>query len=126
MKAFQAHATGATVTALTARAAARKFFERFPTRRKCNVIEGTVDGPFFSIRYGRKSAGEWPQSWRDVTKKTVETLPDVAIALTGTGEPIAAVEAPREGTIDDRYDIYVESMRVLGQPAKTLDEWLNS
>jgi hypothetical protein len=99
VKAFQAHAKGATVVAMTARAAARKFFERFPNRRKCSVIEGTVDGPFFSVRYGRvNNVGEWPQSWRDVTKAQVETLPDVAIALTGKGEPIAGIEETRETT----------------------------
>jgi hypothetical protein len=75
VKAFQAHASGATATAETPRAAAEKFFTTYPTRRKCNVIEGTVDGPFFTIKYGRKSAGEWPQSWKDITKKTVDTLP---------------------------------------------------
>ncbi len=76
MKAFQAYSKGATVTEPTPRAAAVKFFERFPTRRKCNVIEGTVDGIFFSIRYGRKSLGEWPQSWKDITKKTASELPE--------------------------------------------------
>jgi len=30
------------------------------------------------------------------------------------------------GTLADRYAIYVEAMRALGQPAKTFDEWLNS
>ena len=98
MKAFQAYAKGATVVALTARAAARKFFERFPNRRKCNVIEGEADGLFFSIRYGRKSEGEWPQSWRDITKGQVETLPDVATCLTGNGPAIVAIEEPRETT----------------------------
>lgn len=75
MKAFQAHAKGSTAVAATPRAAAAKFFERYPDRRKCSVIEGEENGPFFTVRYGRKSAGEWPQSWKDITKKTVETLP---------------------------------------------------
>lgn len=75
MKAYQAHAKGTTATAETPRAAAEKFFKNFPDRRKCNVIEGETDGVFFTIKYGRKSAGEWPQSWTDITKKTVETLP---------------------------------------------------
>jgi hypothetical protein len=125
MKAFRAYAKGQSVTALTARAAAGKFFRTYPARRKCNVTEGEIDGAFFVTKF-TIGKGERPQSWSDVTKKTVETLPDVAICLTGKGEPIVAVETPREGTIDDRYGIYAESMRALGQPAKTLDEWLNS
>jgi len=76
VKAFKAYADGANNTAATPREAAAKFFEQNPKRRKCNVIEGTVDGPFFTVKYGRKSLGEWPQSWKDITKKTVETLPN--------------------------------------------------
>lgn len=90
MKAFQAYAKGASVTGITPRAAARKFFERFPERRKCNVTEGETDGMFFTVRYGRN---ERPQRWTDVTKKMVETLPE-NIFIKGTGEPIAAIEAP--------------------------------
>jgi hypothetical protein len=92
-KAFQAHAKGTTFTAATPRAAAVGFFERYPDRRKCNVIEGTVDGPFFSIRYGRKSAGEWPQSWSDVTKKTAPTLPDTQHAENVSSEKVSQVPA---------------------------------
>lgn len=92
MKAFRAYADGASVTALTARAAARKFFEQYPTRRKCNVTEGETDGAFFVVRLSLL-AGKKLQSWKDVTKKTAETLPDVATCLTGKGEPIVAVEA---------------------------------
>lgn len=77
MKAFQAHATGATATAETPLAAAEKFFKAYPTRRKCSVIEGTVDGPFFSVRYGSKAKGEWPRSWKDVTQKTARELPNL-------------------------------------------------
>jgi hypothetical protein len=76
-KAFQAYANGCTVTASSARKAAQKFFETFKGKRKCNVTEGTVDGPFFTVVYGRASDGEWPQRFTDVTKKTIETLPDV-------------------------------------------------
>lgn len=77
-KAFQAYASGAgTATAQSARKAAQKFFATFPGKRKCTVTEGTVDGIFFTVVYGRASDGEWPQRFADVTKKTVDTLPDV-------------------------------------------------
>lgn len=79
MKAFQAYSTGGfKATAETARKAADKFFADFPTKRKCNVIEGKVDGHFFTVTYGQRSKGEWPMSFKDVTKKTVSTLPDVS------------------------------------------------
>lgn len=77
MKAFQAHGTGCTATAETPLAAATKFFAAYPTRRKCSVIEGNVEGPFFQVRYGSKAKGEWPRSWKDVTKKTLNTLPNL-------------------------------------------------
>lgn len=81
MKAYQAYAAGGfAVTRETPQKAARAFFERFPGKRKCNITEGTVDGECFSVRYGRKSAGEWPASWRDITKKQVALLPDTAAA----------------------------------------------
>lgn len=69
--AFQAYAKGDRATADTAFDAARIFFERFPNRRKCNLIEGTTDGKFFTVVYG-KGAG---RSFKDVTKKTAENLP---------------------------------------------------
>lgn len=75
MKAYQAHANGCTVTRDTPRAAAISFFETFPNKRKCNVVEGKTDGNFFVVSYGRPSLGQWPSSWRDVTKKTADTLP---------------------------------------------------
>lgn len=30
------------------------------------------------------------------------------------------------GTLEDRYDIYVQAMTDLGLPYKTFDQWLNS
>ena len=75
MRSFQAYSNGRTVTAETAKGAALAFFERFPTARKCNVIEGQQDGHFFTVTYGRASNGEWPQSWKDVTKKQTADLP---------------------------------------------------
>lgn len=72
-KAFRAYAPGnVSVTAPTPRAAAQALFERYPNKRKCNVIEGVLDGIHFETRYNPKA---WPQSWKDVTKKTLDTLP---------------------------------------------------
>lgn len=113
MKAFQAHAKGNTATAATPRAAAEKFFKNFPTRRKCSVIEGEENGIFFTIKYGRKSQGEWPQSWKDVTPRTVADLPDTATA-----------PAPVDGGLQDRYDIYAANTPE--RPVKTFDEWLSA
>lgn len=82
-KAFGATANGAAiVTASSARKAAEQFFERFPDRHKCTVTEGVEDGLFFTITYGRSSTGEYPQSYKDVTKKTLATLPDVDYPVT--------------------------------------------
>lgn len=75
MKAYQAYGPAGRVTAPTPQMAALEYFAKFPTARKCNVIEGKTDGAFFTIRYGRASTGEWPQSWHDVTKKTAAHLP---------------------------------------------------
>lgn len=76
MKAFQAYSKHGKILAVTPRLAALAFFKHFPKARKCNIIEGEKDGVFFTVRYGRASAGEWPQSFKDVTKKTIDTLPD--------------------------------------------------
>jgi hypothetical protein len=76
MKAFQAHAKGGSVTATTPRAAALAFFERYPNRRKCSITSGEADGHFFTVRYGRASLGDWPQTWADVTRRTAVDLPD--------------------------------------------------
>ena len=70
--AFQAHAKGDCCTRETARDAASAFFELFPNRRKCNVIEGKVNGAFFTVEY---SPNARPRSFKDVTKKTLDTLP---------------------------------------------------
>lgn len=73
-KAFQATGKAGSVVRQTAREAAVAYFESFPTSRKCNVVEGHTDGPFFVITYGRKSEGKWPLSFKDVTKKQAHTL----------------------------------------------------
>lgn len=75
MKAFQAYGKAGKVTCGTAREAAQTYFQRFPQSRKCDVIEGSSAGPFFTVRYGRASEGDWPQSFKDVTKKTAGDLP---------------------------------------------------
>lgn len=74
--AFKAYAKDGHVTAETPRKAAEAFFSRFPTKRKCDVIQGEHDGLFFTVKYGRLSLGQWPQQFKDVTKKTAATLPD--------------------------------------------------
>lgn len=73
--AFQAYGKAGRVTADTPRAAAVEYFARFPASRKCNVIEGTQDGPFFTVSYGRASEGKWPSSYKDVTKRAAAGLP---------------------------------------------------
>lgn len=73
MKAFQAYATGGfCVTCSSARLAAVAFFEKFPTKRKCNITGGVLDDNFFCVTY---KAGAMPERWVDVTKKTLHTLP---------------------------------------------------
>lgn len=72
MKAYQAYAKGSTATAATPRKAAEKFFSDFPTKRKCDVIEGEANGLFFTVSYGNV----WPLSWKGVTKKNSIELPD--------------------------------------------------
>jgi len=75
MRAFQAYGTAGRVTEPTARAAALAYFDRYPTSRKCSVVAGEEDGVFFTVTYGRASLGQWPESYKDVTKKTAATLP---------------------------------------------------
>lgn len=74
---FQAHATGVRSTyADTPRGAALNFFNAHPTKRKCDVIECWDDGVSLVIKFGNP----WPKSWKGITKKTADTLPDT---LTG-------------------------------------------
>lgn len=78
MKAFRAYARKYTSkTAATPKQAAEEFFAANPGARKCNVTEGKIeftDGhEFFVTAYGRE---DWPQSWKDVTKKTAGALVD--------------------------------------------------
>ncbi len=60
----------------TPRQAARAFFAAYPNKRKCDIVEGVQDGFFFTVTYGRASAGEWPRTYDDVTKGGIDALPD--------------------------------------------------
>lgn len=75
-KEFQAYGKAGRVTKATPRQAAMAYFQQFPTSRKCDIVEGETDGNFFTVKYGRASNGEWPQSFKEVTKKTASELPD--------------------------------------------------
>lgn len=70
--AFQAYAESNNCTHETAQGAVIAFFQQFPKRRKCNIIEGKIDGSFFSVAYGPNNR---PRSFKDVTKKMIDTLP---------------------------------------------------
>ena len=74
VKAFKAHGKAGHVTRETAKAAALAFFAEFPSSRKCNIIQGEIDGGFFFVTYVKSSNGEWPMSYKDVTKKTVHQI----------------------------------------------------
>lgn len=76
MKQFRAYANGGAATiAETPKAAAVAFFAANPNKRKCDIVAGVKDGQFFTVSYGRASLGEWPESYKDVTKKTAQSLP---------------------------------------------------
>ena len=76
MKQYQAYADGCRVTENTPKQAAISFFNAFPNKRKCSIIEGESDGYFFTVSYGRSSTGGWPYSAKDITKKTLNNLPE--------------------------------------------------
>ena len=74
--AYRASAKGGFgVTADTPKKAAQAFFAQFPEKRKCNILQGEVEGQFFVVKYGQKSQGEWPASFKDISKKQVDGLP---------------------------------------------------
>ena len=75
-RAFQAYGPAGQRTASTPRAAARAYFDAFPRSRKCSVIEGESDGPFFTMKFGRASHGEWPRTFPAVTPKGGDALPE--------------------------------------------------
>lgn len=75
MKAYQAYGKPGRVTSeQSPYHAAAAYFAKFPKSTKCNIVAGEHDGYFFTVAYGRKSAGEWPESYRDVTKKSMHTV----------------------------------------------------
>jgi hypothetical protein len=75
MKAYQAYAKGGfKVTAPNPHDAAFMFFKQFPNKRKCNIIEGNQEGGFFTITYGISLQGQWPKSYKDVTRATIRDL----------------------------------------------------
>jgi hypothetical protein len=75
MKAYQAYGKAGRVTSeKSPRDAAAAYFENFPKSTKCNVVSGETDGHFFTVKYGRYTTGEWPESYKDVTKKTIQNL----------------------------------------------------
>lgn len=72
--AFRAYASGDCCTRETAREAASEFFAQFPNRRKCNVTEGKIEGDFFVVAFSSNPKVRG-RSFKDVTKKMVDTLP---------------------------------------------------
>lgn len=78
---FQAYAEGCRITAESPRAAAEAFFKSFPKKRRCSIAEGTVDGHFFTVAYSLNSQGQKPQSFRDVTKSHIASLPGKPAAV---------------------------------------------
>lgn len=84
VKAFRAYAGSKYLSRVadTPKKAAEAFFASNPGARKCDVIQGVIettdDVGFFVVKYGRASEGDWPQSFKEVTKKTAATLPDTA------------------------------------------------
>ena len=72
--AFKAYAKDCAINAETPHAAAVAFFDTFPNKRKCNIIEGVVDGVFFTVTFGLTRGGKWPSCYKDVTRKTLINL----------------------------------------------------
>ena len=72
MKAFKAYGKAGHVTRGTPRGAAWAYFAEFPASRKCSVIEGETDGPFFVTTYSPVRAHFYA---KDVTKNQVAELP---------------------------------------------------
>ena len=80
MKAYQAYSKHGSVTELTPKQAAQVFFSHFPSARKCNITQGETDGQFFTVTYGNRFSNcGMPESWKDVSKKQVNDLPNNAV-----------------------------------------------
>lgn len=75
MNKYQAYSKGAiSKIAENPRGAALAFFESNPNKRKCNIIEGKLEGGFFVVTYEMRKPGGMPRSYSDVTKKSALTL----------------------------------------------------
>jgi len=73
--AFQAYAgKHGNATRDTAHEAAAAFFSQFPKARKCDISEGVVNGNFFTVTYST-SPERRSRHFKDVTRKTMDTLP---------------------------------------------------
>lgn len=62
------------VYAATAKQAALKFFETYPSKRKCCISSGIHNDGFFTVTYDLRSKVK--TSWFDVTKKNICDLPE--------------------------------------------------
>lgn len=74
-KAYRATGSQGGRTADTPRAAAVAYFAAFPKSRKCDVMEGTSDGAFFTVLLSRLSTAK---QWKNITPKSVDSLPNIA------------------------------------------------
>lgn len=72
--AYKAFTQDAAFTADTPRAAAQGFFNKYPTKRKCTIWAGTVDGSFFTVAI--RLCGRGVSHYNDVTKKSMAYLPN--------------------------------------------------
>lgn len=76
MKAYKAYgAQGDCASKSTPKAAAEAYFEKYPSSRKCDVVEGTTDGVCFTLACHIARPDKRPQSWKGVTKKSASQLP---------------------------------------------------
>ena len=68
---FRAYANNyASTIGSTPAEAAALFFEKNVKARKCDIVAGVHADGFFTVSYGRKSKGEWPESYNGVTRST--------------------------------------------------------
>lgn len=78
--AYKASSKHGHVSEATPMLAAVKFFQLFPAARKCDVIKGEIDvtphGEFFVVKFTIGVKTSYPTHWDNVTKKTLNSLPD--------------------------------------------------
>lgn len=70
---FRAYTKDCDAYGDTPQQAAQNFFNSYPSKRKCNIIEGLCDGHFFRTEYKPE---KWPKSFKDITKKQIQNLPN--------------------------------------------------